>query len=43
MWFFFYIIKFVQTIQAAVFYEKNTYEMFKPNLNMFLDFRGSGV
>ena len=39
--FIFDMINYFQTFQTAVFYKKNLYEMFKRNLNMFLDLPGS--
>ena len=35
------MISYFQAIQTAVFYRKKAYEMFIPNLNMFLDHQGS--
>ena len=35
------MMNYFQAIQAAFFYKKNMLEMFKSDLNMFLDLQGS--
>ena len=35
------MLKYFQAIKTAVYYTKNAYEMFKRDLIMFLDLRGS--
>ena len=36
------MINFFQAIKTAFFYRENAFEMFKRNLNMFLDLQRSG-
>ena len=31
----------IQAIQAALFYKQNAFQLFEPDLNMFLDIQGS--
>ena len=35
------MINYFHAIQTALFYKKNAFEMFKPNLNLFIHLQGS--
>ena len=38
---YFHMINYFQAIQTARLYKKNMFEMFRPNLNIFLDLQRS--